>query len=62
MYDGVSEQTPRSVWFGASEVPITDRLLEWPPDVFALTNVVLARAEAFRYAISEGWPPRRFTD
>ena len=42
---------------------ITDRLLEWPPDVFALTNVVLARAEAFRYALSaKEWPPQRFDD
>jgi hypothetical protein len=40
--------------------PITDRLLEWPPDVFALTNVVLGRAEAFRYALSDqDWPPGR---
>jgi hypothetical protein len=43
--------------------PITDRLLEWPPDVFALTNILLGRAEAFRYALSEeGWPPSRFAD
>jgi len=31
---------------------ITDRLLEWPPDVFALANLVLNRAEAFRFALS----------
>jgi hypothetical protein len=43
--------------------PITDRLLEWPPDVFALTNVLLGRAEAFRHALSEeDWPPSRFSD
>jgi hypothetical protein len=40
---------------------ITDRLLEWPPDVFALTNVVLGRAEAFRFALSVAdWPPSRW--
>jgi hypothetical protein len=62
VHEGVSEPTPASSWYGASGAPITDQLLEWPPDVFALTNVVLGRAEAFRFALSEGWPPRRFTD
>src|SRR6478609_9376746 len=62
MGEGVREPTPASTWYAASGALITDRLLEWPPDVFALTNVLLARAEAFRYALSppEGvrWPPR----
>ena len=63
IYEGVSEPTPASTWYAASGAPITDRLLEWPPDVFALTNVVLTRAEAFRYALSvDDWPPRRFGD
>jgi hypothetical protein len=48
MSEGVSEQTPASTWYAAYGALITDRLPEWPPDVFALTNVVLARAEAFR--------------
>lgn len=63
IYEGVSEPTPASTWYAATGALITDRMLEWPPDVFALTNVVLARAEAFRYALSfDEWPPRRFTD
>ena len=63
VYEHVSEPTPASTWHAASGAPITDRLLEWPPDVFALTNVVLARAEAFRFALSvKDWPPRRFGD
>jgi hypothetical protein len=63
MYEGVSESTPASIWHAASGTPITDRLLEWPPDVFALTNVVATRAEAFRYALSvKDWPPSRFGD
>jgi len=43
---------------------ITDRLLEWPPDVFALTNLVLDRGEAFRFALSpvDRWPPARYPD
>jgi hypothetical protein len=59
----VSGPTASSTWLGASGAPITDELVEWPPDVFALTNVVLARAEAFRFALPrQGWPPARFAD
>ena len=55
--------TLASTWMAVSGGPLTDRLLQWPPDVFALTNVVLARAEAFRYALSrKDWPPSRFPD
>jgi hypothetical protein len=37
--------------------------LAWPPDVFALTNVLLGRADAFRYALSAlDWPPSRWGD
>ena len=63
IYPRVSEPTPASTWYAASGAAITDRLLEWPPDVFALTNVVLGRADAFRYALSVlDWPPRRWGD
>ena len=59
----VSEPTPASTWYAASGAPITDRLLEWPPDVFALTNVVLGRANAFRYVLSvPDWPPSHWGD
>lgn len=59
----MSEPTLASTWYAASGAPVTDRLLEWPPDVFALTNVVLERAEAFRYVLSaKDWPPCRFRD
>jgi hypothetical protein len=27
-----------------AQSPVTDELLEWPPDVFALTEVILAGA------------------
>ena len=58
-----SGPTASSTWFGASGRPITDELLEWPPDVFALANVVLTRAEAFRFALSrQNWPPSGFAD
>src|SRR6516162_4599191 len=62
-YESVSEPTLSSAWYAASGAPISDRLLEWPPDVFALTNVLLTRAEAFRYALSfKDWPPSPFGD
>src|ERR1700727_1836863 len=58
-----SGPTASSIWFGASGGRITDELLKWPPDVFALVNVVLARAEAFRFALSrQDWPPSGFAD
>jgi hypothetical protein len=58
-YDRVSEPTLASTWHAASGGAVTDELLDWPPDVFALTNVILARSEAFRFALSpiQGWPP-----
>jgi hypothetical protein len=53
--------TLASAWQRVSGAGFTDDLLEWPPDVFALTNVLLGRAEAFRFALSppagERWPP-----
>src|SRR5262249_24891666 len=57
--------TLASAWMAVSGEPVTDRLLEWPPDVFAFTNAVLGRAEAFRYALSgsgKDWPPTGFGD
>jgi hypothetical protein len=64
VYERVREPTPGSTWYAASGGPITDELLEWPPDLFALANVVLARAEAFRFAVSpiDEWPPSRHRD
>jgi hypothetical protein len=60
------EPTLASTWAALSGGPICDELLEWPPDVFALTDVLLAQAEAFRFAVSpppgEAWPPERFAD
>jgi hypothetical protein len=45
---------------------IEDELLEWPPDVFALTDVILERSEAYRYALSPPpgltWPPADVDD
>src|SRR6478672_494681 len=62
--DRVSEPTLASTWRAASGGAITDELLDWPPDVFALTNVILARSEAFRFALSPigEWPPEGYPD
>jgi hypothetical protein len=61
-YDRVSEPTLASTWHAASGGAITDDLVDWPPDVFALTNVILARSEAFRFALSpiQEWPPKGY--
>jgi hypothetical protein len=54
-------QTVASVWRAAADAPITDALAQWPPDVFALTEVLLTEAQAFRFALSpptgQQWPP-----
>ena len=61
VYGRVNEPTSSYVWHSVAGAPITDELLDWPPDVFALTNVILERSNAFRFSLSaEGdWPPRR---
>src|SRR5262249_7255131 len=46
------EPTLASTWQAVAGGPIEDGLLGWPPDVFALTDVILERAEAFRFALS----------
>ncbi len=62
----MEQPTPASVWQALAGGPITDELLEWPPDLFALTDVILARSEAYRFALSPPgggqWPPVRFAD
>jgi hypothetical protein len=54
-------ETLASAWRAASGAEFTDGLLAWPPDVFALTDVLLDRSEAFRFALSPPagvqWPP-----
>src|SRR5262245_24267699 len=58
---GAERLTLASAWQAISGVGFTDELLAWPPDVFALTNVLLDRSEAFRFALPRPagvrWPP-----
>ena len=41
--------------------PAWDELLRWPPDVFALSNLVLDHTEAYRFVVAppagKRWPP-----
>ena len=57
------EPTLASLWLAVAGIPVTAQMLEWPPDLFALTDIVLARSEAFRFLLSPPadarWPPAR---
>jgi hypothetical protein len=52
-----------SLWHDIAGGRLGDELLEWAPDLFAFTDVVLDRSEAYRFTVSppEGtsWPPRK---
>jgi hypothetical protein len=60
-HERLREPTLASTWQAVAGSSIRDELLEWPPDVLALTEVILERAEAYRFVLSppEGvpWPP-----
>ena len=64
--DASREPTPASVWRAVAGSTIGDELLEWPPDLFALTEVILQRSEAYRFALSppagSNWPPADVSD
>jgi hypothetical protein len=48
------QPTLASTWRAISGGGFTDELLSWPPDMFALTNVLLDRSEAFRFVLATG--------
>jgi hypothetical protein len=58
--------TVGSLWHDIAGRRLGDELLEWAPDLFALTDVLLDRSEAYRFAVSppEGasWPPPEMPD
>jgi hypothetical protein len=64
--DAPNGPTLASVWQAVAGTTIGDELLEWPPDVFALTEVILQRSQAYRFALSPPaglrWPPPSFPD
>src|SRR5262245_3741522 len=53
--------TVRSLWHDIAGRQLDDELLEWAPDLFAFTDVVLDRSEAYRIGVSPPgrarWPP-----
>jgi hypothetical protein len=56
------QPTLTSVWRAVTgNNTISDELLDWPPDLLALTEVILERSEAYRFALSPPfgvqWPP-----
>ena len=58
--------TVGSLWHDIAGRRLGDELLDWAPDLFAFTDVVLDRSEAYRFAVSppEGtsWPPPEMPD
>jgi hypothetical protein len=60
------EATLGSVWRAAGRSEMDDELLGWRPDVFLLTNILLERSEAHRFALSPAngvsWPPAHIPD
>jgi hypothetical protein len=58
--------TVGSLWHDIAGRALGDELLQWAPDLFAFTDVVLDRSEAYRFAVSppEGtsWPPPEMPD
>src|SRR5215471_2608475 len=58
--------TVGALWHDIAGRRLGDELLEWAPDLVAFTDVVLARSEAYRFAVSppEGtsWPPPDMAD
>jgi hypothetical protein len=55
--------SPASIWQAIVDRPIGDELLEWPPDLFALTEAILERSESHRLLlhppVGAQWPPAR---
>src|SRR5262245_64854251 len=64
MTSPTEEPTLASMWCALAGISITDEFLEWPPDLFALTDVILKRSEVYRFILSPHpgmeWPPTRF--
>ena len=58
--------TVGSLWHNIAGLQIHDELLEWAPDLFAFTDVILDRSEAYRFTVSPpdgaSWPPSEMPD
>lgn len=60
------DPTATSTWLASSGRPIDDDVLDWPPDLFAMTDVILGHTQAYRFVFSPPgdaiWPPDRFAN
>jgi hypothetical protein len=58
--------TVGSLWHDIAGRQVGDELLAWAPDLFAFTDVVLDRSEAYRFVVSPpdgaSWPPSEMPD
>jgi hypothetical protein len=58
--------TVESLWHDLAGSRLDDQLLEWAPDLFAFTDGVLDRSEAYRFVVSPpdgaSWPPPEMPD
>jgi hypothetical protein len=64
--DAIQQPTPASVWQALAGTTIGREALDWPPDLLAVTEVILQRSEAYRFALSppggSTWPPAGVPD
>src|SRR5262245_43837332 len=60
------EPTPASVWYSLARGSIIDEFLDWPADMFALTEIILGRTEVYRFVLSPprgvDWTPSRISN
>jgi hypothetical protein len=64
--DHREEPTLASVWHCLTGGSIDDGFLDWPADMFALTEVILRRSEVYRFVLSTprgiDWPPSHISN
>jgi hypothetical protein len=64
--DAAQQPTPASLWQALAGTTTGREVLDWPPDLLAMTEVILQRSEAYRFALSppggSTWPPAGVPD
>ena len=64
--DNSKELSPASIWQHTVGGAISDELLEWPPDLFALTEAILECSESHRLLlrppVGARWPPAHISN
>jgi len=63
MNDSAGARTLASYFDAFGPAPEWDDIVNWPPDVFALTSLVLDHTESYRFVVAPPvgwhWPPLR---